>query len=159
MNAHAGISRVVAVAAAAAMLCSCSKAGTAPGARTHTLTIADGAGDVPTLNPHLFTETTLGYIAELSQAYLVKYDSHNQPYPELVTQVPTLANGGISKDGDTITWHLRKGVRWSDGAPFNADDVVFSTKAVLNPNSNHPFKAYSAPIRCQWSGNERLVCP
>ncbi|HKU80982.1 MAG TPA: peptide ABC transporter substrate-binding protein [Candidatus Tumulicola sp.] len=136
MNARAGLYRLLTFAAAAAVLCACTKAGTAPSAHTDTLTIADGTGDIPTLNPHLFTETTLGYIAEMSQAYLVKYDSHNRPYPELVTEVPTLANGGISKDGDTITWHLRKGVRWSDGAPFNADDVVFSTKAVLNPNNN-----------------------
>lgn len=127
--------RVLAALAAAALLCSCTKGG-GTAAKTHSLTIADGTGDVPTLNPHLFTETTLGYIAEMSQAYLVKYDAQNQPYPELVTVVPTLANGGISKDGKTITWHLRKGVRWSDGAPFDADDVVFSTRVVLNPANN-----------------------
>ena len=61
----------------------------------------------------------IGYISQMTQAYLVKYDAQNQPYPELLTSVPTQANGGISKDGNTITWHLRKGVRWSDGAPFN----------------------------------------
>jgi peptide/nickel transport system substrate-binding protein len=118
-----------------ALLCSCSKAGqtTAP---THTLVMADGSGDVTSLNPHLFTELTLGYISELSQAYLVKYDVQNHPYPELVTEIPTLTNGGISPDGKTITWHLRKGVRWSDGAPFSGDDVVFSTKVVLNPANN-----------------------
>lgn len=136
MFANAAVRRALPLAVAAALLCSCSKSGTAPAEKTHSLTIADGTGDVPTLNPHLFTETTLGYIAELSQAYLVKYDAQNQPYPELVTEVPTLANGGIGKDGKTITWHLRKGVRWSDGAPFDADDVIFSTKAVLNPANN-----------------------
>jgi peptide/nickel transport system substrate-binding protein len=128
--------RVFALAAVAALACSCSKAGTQSAALTHSLTVADGTGDVPTLNPHLFTETTLGYISSMSQAYLVKYDEHNQPYPELATSVPTQANGGISKDGKTITWHLRKGVHWSDGAPFNGDDVVFSTKVVLNPANN-----------------------
>ncbi|MGA8533417.1 MAG: peptide ABC transporter substrate-binding protein [Candidatus Tumulicola sp.] len=130
------VHRVFVSIAIAAMLCSCTKGGGAPAAKTHSLTIADGTGDVPTLNPHLFTETTLGYIAELSQAYLVKYDPQNQPYPELVTQIPLQSNGGISKDGKTITWHLRRGVRWSDGAPFNADDVIFSTKTVLNPANN-----------------------
>src|SRR5580693_2364904 len=69
-------------------------------------------------------------------AYLIKWDEHNNPYPELATQVPTQANGGVSKDGLTITYHLRKGVRWSDGAPFDADDVVFSTNVVLNPATN-----------------------
>ncbi len=139
-------SRILAALAAAAVLAACTKApqnaanGSAASSESapkkHALVIADGSGDVPTLNPHLFTEVTLGYIAQLSQAYLVKYDEHNRPYPELVTEVPTQANGGISKDGDTITWHLRKGVRWSDGAPFTADDVVFSTNVVLNPANN-----------------------
>ena len=31
----------------------------------------------------------------------------------------------ISDDGKTFTIYLRKGMRWSDGAPFNADDFVF----------------------------------
>ena len=47
--------------------------------------------------------------------------------------ITTQANGGISRDGKTIVWHLRSGVRWSDGAPFDADDVVFTVKAILNP--------------------------
>ncbi len=130
--------RFTIVLAAAAALGACTKTGTIEGTapKTHYLRIADGSGDVPTLNPHLFTETTLGYISQMTQAYLVKYDAQNRPYPELLTVIPTQANGGISADGDTITWRLRKGVRWSDGAPFNADDVVFSTKAVLNPANN-----------------------
>jgi peptide/nickel transport system substrate-binding protein len=134
--------RGLAVVVSAAILASCTKpAQTTSGAvnqaaKTHYLTIADGTGDIPTLNPHLFTESTIGYISELTQAYLTKWDSHDRPYPELTTVVPTQANGGISKDGKTITWHLRRGVRWSDGAPFDADDVVFSTHAVLNPANN-----------------------
>ncbi|MEO6913841.1 MAG: peptide ABC transporter substrate-binding protein [Candidatus Baltobacteraceae bacterium] len=108
----------------------------APFAHPHSLVIADGTGDIPSLNPHLFTETTLSYIAELTMAYLARYDSNNKPIPELATIIPTQANGGISKDGKTITWHLRHGVKWSDGAPFNADDVIFSTQAVLNPANN-----------------------
>jgi hypothetical protein len=49
--------------------------------------------------------------------------------------VPTKQNGGISADGKTITWRLRKG-SWSDGAPFTADDVVFSSKLILDPKTN-----------------------
>ena len=49
--------------AAALLLASCTKSG-APAVTSHYLTIADGTGDVPTFNPHLFTETTLGYISQ-----------------------------------------------------------------------------------------------
>jgi peptide/nickel transport system substrate-binding protein len=129
------IFRYAAAIVTAAILCSCTKGGVQT-VTAHYLTIADGSGDVTSLNPHLYTERTLGFISEMTQAYLVKYDAQNRPYPELVTIVPTQQNGGISKDGDTITWHLRKGVRWSDGAPFNADDVVFSTQVVFNPANN-----------------------
>jgi len=68
--------------------------------------------------------------------WLTRYDSENKPFPELLSVLPTVENGGVSKDGKTITWHLRHGVKWSDGAPFDADDFVFSTQAVLNPKNN-----------------------
>lgn len=138
------IRRIVALALLAAVA-ACSQtgggstAGTTAGTgsgTTHWLRIADGAGDIDTLNPHLFTETTLGNIAELTMAYLARYDKAGNPVPELATIIPTQENGGISKDGKTITWHLRRGVKWSDGVPFNGDDVVFSTRAVLNPRNN-----------------------
>src|SRR5580698_399082 len=101
----------------------------------HVLRFAD-AGDVNTLNPHLGQFADIGYLSSMTMAYLIKWDEHNNPYPELATQVPTQANGGVSKDGLTITYHLRKGVKWSDGAPFDADDVVFSTRVILDPKTN-----------------------
>ena len=101
----------------------------------HTLRIGDNL-NITTLNSHLGTALSLANIASLTAAWLLKTDIHNQPVPELATVVPSQANGGISKDGLTITWHLRHGVKWSDGAPFDADDVVFSTNAVLNKANN-----------------------
>ena len=101
----------------------------------HTVRIGD-TQDITTLNPHLGSATSIGNMSELTMAYLVRYDVNNRPYPELATVVPTQANGGVSKDGLTITWHLRKGVKWSDGAPFDGDDVVWSTNAVNNPANN-----------------------
>jgi peptide/nickel transport system substrate-binding protein len=113
-------------------------AGSPPSARSndwtapHVLTMSD-AGDVNTLNPHFSQNAPTANLSELTMAWLVRWDEHNQPYPELATEVPTQANGGVSKDGLTVTYHIRKGVQWSDGAPFDADDVVFSTAAVNNP--------------------------
>ncbi len=101
----------------------------------HELRIGD-IQDFDNLNPHLTTSLILGNLSQLTMAYLVRYGHDNRPIPELATIVPTQRNGGISKDGLTITWHLRHGVRWSDGAPFDADDVVFSTNAVNNQKNN-----------------------
>ncbi|HZY99852.1 MAG TPA: peptide ABC transporter substrate-binding protein [Candidatus Baltobacteraceae bacterium] len=104
--------------------------------KTHWLRFADGAGGIPTLNPHLFNGTTVHLIGLLTMAYLFRYDAQGRPQPELATEFPTQQNGGISPDGRTIVFHLRRGVRWSDGAPFTADDVVFSTHVVLDPQND-----------------------
>jgi len=101
----------------------------------HVLTISDG-GDVNTLNPHFGSFAAVANLSEMTMAWLIKWDEHNQPYPELATEVPTKSNGGVSADGRTITYHLRTGVSWSDGAPFDADDVVFSVNVVNNPANN-----------------------
>jgi peptide/nickel transport system substrate-binding protein len=138
--------RSLALALAALLLAGCTKTvgtgtpGTSPArghrhAAAHELIIGD-TQDISGLNPHLVTALSLGNIAQLTMAYLVRYGADSRPVPELATVVPTQANGGIGKDGLTITWHLRKGVKWADGAPFDADDVVFSTNAVNNPKNN-----------------------
>jgi peptide/nickel transport system substrate-binding protein len=49
--------------------------------------------------------------------------------------VPARANGGISRDGLTVTYHLRRGVRWHDGTPFTSADVAASFRAVMDPRS------------------------
>lgn len=140
--------REAALAIAGFALSGCTKAGTGTvsgqsttsGARhsytiPHTLRYTTSQ-DIDSLNPYLRQDFTLGLLSSLTMAYLVRYDAHNRPVPELATDVPTLANGGIGKDGTTITFKLRKGVVWSDGAPFTARDVVFSWKQVMNPANN-----------------------
>ncbi len=67
---------------------------------------------------------------------LLRYDDKGNYIPDLATEVPTKANGGISKDGLTITVHLRHNARWSDGAPVTAADWLFTYHAVLNPKNN-----------------------
>ena len=103
--------------------------------KPHVLRYGD-IGDLNGLNPMFSQQLILGHITSLTMAWLVKYDIHNHPVPELLTVVPTQANGGISADGKTFTFHLRRGVKWSDGAPFDADDVVFSEQQMLNPKNN-----------------------
>ncbi len=66
---------------------------------------------------------------------LIACDKSGQPVPALAAVVPTRANGGISADGLTVTYHLRRGVRWHDGTPFTSADVVASFRAVMDPRS------------------------
>jgi peptide/nickel transport system substrate-binding protein len=106
-------------------------AGTIP----HVLRIVDPQ-DFVTLNPHLYAATSLSMLSELTMAYFVRYDHRGRPYPELVTAIPSRENRGISTDGQRITWHLRQGVRWSDGAPFTSGDVVFTVRVVRNPRND-----------------------
>lgn len=69
-------------------------------------------------------------------SFLLRYDEKGNLIPDLATQVPTLENGGISRDGKTITLHLRKDVVWADGAPLTASDWMFTYRAVMNPANN-----------------------
>ena len=66
-------------------------------------------------------------------AYLFRCRDDNRLVPELATRVPTLRNGDISRDGLRVTYHLRQGVKWQDGAPFGADDVIYTWHQMLNP--------------------------
>jgi len=101
----------------------------------HVLRFGSGE-DLVGLNPHFNQQAVLGYLAHMTMAWLVRYDLHNRPVPELLTVLPTLANGGISRDGKTITYHLRHDAKWSDGVPFTSADVAFSIAVVVNPRNN-----------------------
>lgn len=70
--------------------------------------------------------------------YLFNWNDKDEFVPELATEVPALENGGISPDGKTITYHLRRGVKWHDGAPFGARDVIFTYRAIMNGKNNVP---------------------
>ncbi|GAC1421972.1 MAG: hypothetical protein NVSMB64_30570 [Candidatus Velthaea sp.] len=138
--------RALALAVVLAAAAGCTKVGgnAATGAagerhsytHPHELRFATGA-DIQGLNPLTHATGYEMYLAQLCMAYLIKTDAHGDAtVPELITEIPSQKNGGISKDGKTITWHIRHGVTWSDGAPFDADDVVFTTKQVNNPANN-----------------------
>jgi peptide/nickel transport system substrate-binding protein len=94
--------------------------------------------DPPGLNPLVFDNAEVTYESPLIHGFLLTTDAEGRLAPDLALQVPALANGGISPDGRTITYRLRRGVRWQDGAPFDARDVVFTIHAVLNPANDVP---------------------
>ncbi len=94
--------------------------------------------DLPTLNPLVSDNAQLSIYSELWHGFLFRTNANGAFVPDLATVVPTLANGGISRDGLTLTYRLRSGVRWQDGHPFDARDVVFSFQAAMNPKNNVP---------------------
>lgn len=55
--------------------------------------------------------------------------------PDELTEIPTQANGDVSKDGLTITMHLRPDLKWSDGQPLTADDFAYSLEVLKDPAS------------------------
>jgi peptide/nickel transport system substrate-binding protein len=74
-------------------------------------------------------------LAHLSFDMLLDVDERGRPMPALAVSVPTRSNGGVSADGRTIVYHLRAGVRWQDGAPFDARDVAFTWRAIMDPRN------------------------
>jgi peptide/nickel transport system substrate-binding protein len=96
-----------------------------------------GNSDEPdSLNP-LFHHTAAGDQTDgLLFSSLLRYDDNGNYIPDLATAVPTYTNGGLSRDNLTITVHIRKGARWSDGAPLTAADWMFTYHAVRNPANN-----------------------
>src|SRR5690242_18865118 len=59
-------------------------------------------------------------------------DAKGNLHAGLAAQIPSVANGGISKDGLTYTFKLRPGLKWSDGQPLDARDVDFSWRTWMS---------------------------
>ena len=78
------------------------------------------------LNPHFALGTKDQVASRIFFEPLAGWDREGNLIPCLAAEVPTKANGGLSPDGTSVTWKLKQGVRWHDGKPFTADDVVFT---------------------------------
>ena len=122
---------------AAILLVACSPAGSrhAPGS---VLVFTGLAGEPDSLNPMLSSESDMYNFSHLYMSYLVENDDRGKTVAEIAREVPTQANGGISADLRTITYRIRRGVRWQDGTPLTARDVVFSYRQILNPRNDVP---------------------
>ena len=86
-----------------------------------------------TLNPHLANGFQDFEAARIVYEPLATYEPNGDLVPVLASLLPTKENGGISQDGRTVTWRLKPDVRWSDGQPFTAVDVVFTYQFVSDP--------------------------
>jgi peptide/nickel transport system substrate-binding protein len=78
------------------------------------------------LNPHFAVGTKDQDGSRLFYEPLAAWDSKGELRAVLAAELPSRENGGLSADGKTVTWKLKQGVKWHDGQPFTADDVVFN---------------------------------
>jgi peptide/nickel transport system substrate-binding protein len=88
-----------------------------------------------TLNPLFSDLLPTAEVCSLIYSGLVTNNEKGEYLPDLAVEVPTSQNGGVSADGCTVTYHLRSGVAWHDGAPFTAEDVKFTWQVIMNNNS------------------------
>jgi len=86
--------------------------------------------DPPSFNAYLNDTGYEALVGELVYGALAEIGPDGNYYPELAVDLPTLANGGLSQDGLTVTWNLRPGLQWSDGQPFSSEDVRFTWQAL-----------------------------
>jgi peptide/nickel transport system substrate-binding protein len=108
---------------------------------TFTPTKRGGGGQVkalwwqaPTLlNPHFANGTKDQDACRIFYEPLASYDPDGNIIPVLAAEAPSLQNGGVAKDGMSVTWKLKKNAVWHDGKPFTADDVVFTWEYVMDP--------------------------
>jgi len=96
-----------------------------------------------TLNP-LYSNMWFAMVTfDLWNAWAWMFDENNEAYPYLVTEMPSVENGGISEDGKTITLKLRDDLKWSDGEPLTSEDFIFTYEMAIDKNnavaSSYPY--------------------
>ena len=88
---------------------------------------------VSILNPYLSGGTKDVEAASMVIEPLAHYDEKGVMVPNLVDEIPTVENGGVSEDLKSITWKISSGLKWSDGSPMTAADVAFTAEYCLHP--------------------------
>ena len=95
--------------------------------------IVGSIGEASNLIPILASDSASHDIASLIYNGLLKYDKNLKITGDLAK------SWEVSPDGLKITFHLRSGVKWHDGHPFTADDVLFTYKLMVDPNTPTPY--------------------
>ncbi|HEX6738412.1 MAG TPA: ABC transporter substrate-binding protein, partial [Vicinamibacteria bacterium] len=84
------------------------------------------------LNPHQAQGTKDYDASRITYEPLADFGPDDKMVPFLAAEIPTRENGGVAADGKGVTWKLKPGLKWSDGQPFTAKDVVFTWKYITD---------------------------
>ena len=88
----------------------------------------------PTLiNPHFAVGTKDQEGSRIFYEALANWDNDGNLFPALAAEIPSKENGSVAADGLSVTWKLKRNVKWHDGKPFTADDCVFNWKYAADP--------------------------
>jgi peptide/nickel transport system substrate-binding protein len=85
------------------------------------------------LNPHFAVGTKDQDGSRIFYEPLAGWDSDGDLFPVLAAEIPSRENGGLSADGLSVTWKLKRDVTWHDGKPFSADDCIFNWEYARDP--------------------------
>jgi peptide/nickel transport system substrate-binding protein len=87
------------------------------------------------LNPHFAIGTKDQEGSRIFYEPLAGWDGDGNLVAVLAEEIPSKDNGGLAEDGRTVIWKLKRGVKWHDGKPFTADDVVFTWEYARTPET------------------------
>jgi peptide/nickel transport system substrate-binding protein len=85
------------------------------------------------LNPHFAVGTKDQEASRIFYEPLAGWDAEGNLVPMLAAEIPDLENDGLARDGKTVTWKLKPNVRWHDGRPLTADDLIFNWEYAADP--------------------------
>lgn len=96
--------------------------------------ITASIGDASNLIPYLSADSASADIAEMVFASLLTADKNLDLTPEIAE------SWEISSDQKTITFHLRKNVKWHDGQPCTAKDFLYQYEMMIHPDMPSGYK-------------------
>jgi peptide/nickel transport system substrate-binding protein len=85
------------------------------------------------LNPHFAQGLKDQDASRIFYEPLAAWDGEGNLVPILAAEIPSLENGGVARDFRSVTWRLKRNVRWHDGKPFTAADVAFNAQYAADP--------------------------
>jgi len=103
--------------------------------------VTGSIADAKRLLPLLASDSASGDISGLIFNGLTKYDKNIKVVGDLAR------SWDIKQDGLEIIFHLRKDVKWHDGAEFTAEDVVFTYKRMIDPKVPTPYSSIYGPVK------------
>jgi peptide/nickel transport system substrate-binding protein len=106
---------------------------TAGGVKNPDTIIIETIGSPETLDPAIAYDSASGEVIEAVYETLLYYDGPRPDVfvPVLITEIPTIANGGITNGNMTYTFHIKPNVKFHSGKVLTAEDAAYSFKRVM----------------------------